>query len=71
MEKIRRKFPQKNLILFEIRQSFENYLREFFRDDESVRVYGGNALDMLPEIFRKSQGTGVSVEKIFINFPDP
>lgn len=61
----------KNLILFEIRKPFYNYLKELFSENKNVAVFDGDAARNLKSVLISSIENGIHIEKIFINFPDP
>ncbi len=65
------KNPSKNFILFEIRVPLANKLREKFKDFSNVVVFDGDAGRNFREILLPSIQNGVSIEQIFVNFPDP
>lgn len=62
---------EKNFIFFEIRRPFFEYLEKVFFEDKNVKVFPGDAGRNLEAILKPSIDKGVTIEKIFINFPDP
>jgi tRNA G46 methylase TrmB len=62
---------KRNFIFFEIRKPFVDYLEQLFLEKENVKIFGGNAGMNLQSILQPSISNGVTIEKIFINFPDP
>lgn len=65
------KFPDHNYIVFEIRVPIANDLREKFKNHENVVVFDGDAGLNFRNILQPCLDEGATIEKIFINFPDP
>lgn len=70
-ESLIQKFPEKNYILFEIREPLRIKLQEKFKDFPNVAVFGGDAGRNFERILAPSIKKGVKIETIYINFPDP
>ena len=70
-EELIQKHPRKNFILFEIRQPLYLSLVQKFAPFPNVRVFDGDAGRNFREILLPSISRGVTVKKVFINFPDP
>jgi len=64
-------FPEKNFLLFEIRIPFFLRLEKLFSGFPHVSVFDGDAGRNFRLILEPLFQSGVRVEKIFVNFPDP
>lgn len=61
----------KNFIVCEIRKPMARKLVERFRGYDNVRVFDGDATRNVRALLQPSLDAGVTVEEIYINFPDP
>ena len=71
VDKFAEEGEKRNFIFFEIRKPFVVYLEQLFLGKENVKIFGGNAGMNLQNILQPSIDAGATIEKIFINFPDP
>ncbi len=62
---------ERNFVFFEIRKPFYKYLNELFEKNDNVRVYDGDAGKSLKDMIVDLKKNGNTIDKIFINFPDP
>lgn len=65
------RFPEKNYVVFEIRQPLVAELRTMFADYPNVVVFDGDAGRNFRSILAPSIDRGVQIETIYMNFPDP
>lgn len=71
IEALALKFPEKNFLAFEIREPLTRRLEERFRDIPNIKVFDGDAGRNFKAILEASIARGVSIETIYVNFPDP
>lgn len=61
-----------NAVVCEIRKPYAHYLTELFSEQSaSVKVFDGDSSKNLKNILLPMIKKGISIERIFINFPDP
>jgi tRNA (guanine-N7-)-methyltransferase len=65
------KFPEKNFLVFEIRQPIYLKLCDIFAKNDNVQVFDGDAGRSFRSILEPCMNQGASIEEVFINFPDP
>lgn len=71
IETLALKFPDKNFIAFEIRVPLAKKLEERFRDIPNLIVFDGDAGRNFKSVLAPSIQRGISIETIYVNFPDP
>ncbi len=62
---------KKNFILFEIRKPRAMQLRRKFSNYTNVAIFDGDAVRNFANVLKPSVLRGVTIEEIYINFPDP
>lgn len=65
------KFPEKNFILFEIRKPLQEKLEKIFENHDNVVIFDGDAGRNFRSILEPSLLREISIEEVYINFPDP